>query len=206
MRFGGVILTGGRSRRMGRPKESLPIFGTTMLAWQCRTLLSCAAPVVVVARDAGQALPALPEHAALDVVIDDAPGGGPLAAIATALRHLTERRGFTPDDAAFVTACDQPFVTADVVRWLRERLDAFDVVMPQADGRMQPTASVLRMRALPHALALLAAGTRTPRSLATAAATNVIDEAALRTVDPELRCLRNLNAPADVERWRADMD
>ena len=30
MRMGGLILAGGRSRRMGRPKESLPIANTTM--------------------------------------------------------------------------------------------------------------------------------------------------------------------------------
>ena len=57
MRLGALILAGGRSRRMGRPKESLPLGDTTMLGWQCRTLLACAAPVVVIGRGAGQQLP-----------------------------------------------------------------------------------------------------------------------------------------------------
>ena len=70
---------------MGRPKESLPLGDTTMLGWQCRTLLACAAPVVVIGRGAGQQLPPLP--ADVDVVSDELPGEGPLAAIAAGFRH-----------------------------------------------------------------------------------------------------------------------
>ena len=60
MRLGGLILAGGRSRRMGRPKESLPIGDMTMLEWQCRTLISCTEVVVTVGRDPSQPLPQIP--------------------------------------------------------------------------------------------------------------------------------------------------
>jgi len=188
---------------MGRPKEWLPIADTTMLARQVETLRSCAQPVVVVARDADQQLPELP--AGCDVVLDDPPDAGPLAAIASGLQHLVDRHGFADADAAFVTACDLPFVTARDVAWLRGLLGDADVVMPEAEGRLQPMAAVVRAAALRHARALLAAGTRTPRSLAQTQNAVVLPEAAVRAHDPQLRFLRNLNAPEDLERWRDDM-
>ena len=109
MRLGGLILAGGRSRRMGRAKESLPIGDTTLLGWQCRTLAACTDPVVVVRRDDGQALPDVPES--VDVTADDAPGIGPLCGLAAGLARLRDRHGFGDRDAAFVTGCDLPFVT-----------------------------------------------------------------------------------------------
>ena len=50
MQIGAIILAGGRSRRMGKPKESLPIGDTTLLGRTSEVLLDCAFPVVVVAR------------------------------------------------------------------------------------------------------------------------------------------------------------
>ena len=198
MRLGGLILTGGRSQRMGRAKESLPIAGTTMLGRQCATLAACADPVVVVARNAQQLLPELPHGT--DVICDRQPGHGPLAAIATGLHRLRDRHGFTDTDAAFVTACDLPYLTSPTVRWLRDRLGEHTVVMPRADGLLQPMAAVLRLAALPHTEQLLANGARTPRSLADSPDALVLEEVELRAHDPELRFLRNVNEPDDYRR------
>lgn len=195
MRLGGLILAGGRSRRMGRPKESLPFAGTTLLGWQCRTLAGCTAPVVVVARDRDQALPGLPGDA--DVVADAEPDLGPLAGIAAGLARLRDRHGFGADDATFVTGCDLPGLTAAAVRWLAGRLGDASVLMPRARGALQPLAAIYRLRLLPHIDALLRAGERTPRQLATADDAVVLDEPELAAFDPALRWLDDVDDPAD---------
>ena len=68
MILGSIILAGGRSRRMGRPKESLPFAGSTLLGHTVDVLLDCTFPVVVVARDQEQELP--PIHLEADLVFD----------------------------------------------------------------------------------------------------------------------------------------
>src|SRR5262245_34406731 len=106
MRTGSIILTGGRSKRMGRPKESLRIAGETLLGRTVETLLGCTAPVVVVAR-AGQELPALPPAAR--IITDEVPDAGPLAALVAGLRLLRAEDLLGDQDAVFATGCDAPF-------------------------------------------------------------------------------------------------
>ena len=182
---------------MGRPKESLTIGDTTMLGWQCRTLLACTAPVVVIGRATDQTLPPVPKD--VDIALDEMPGEGPLAAIAAGLRRLRDRHGFTETDAAMAVGCDQPFLTAAIVEGLVHRLGDAHILMPRAYEKLQPLTAIYRLAALPAADTLLASGSRRPRELAAATASHVVEAEELRQLDPELRFLRNLNHPQDYE-------
>src|SRR5262245_54263717 len=71
----GIVLCGGQSKRMGRPKAWLPFAGELMLPRVVRLLGEVVAPIVVVAAP-DQAVPPLPAHVA--VVRDEAKGRGPL--------------------------------------------------------------------------------------------------------------------------------
>jgi len=189
---------------MGRPKESLPICGTTMLDWQCRTLLGCTEVVVTVGRDPGQPLPEIPPE--VDVTSDEMPGEGPLAAIAAGLRHLQDKHGFTARDAAMAVGCDQPLLTAETVRWLSEQLGDADILMPQANDKLQPLTAIYRIAALQPALELLAAGSRRPRELAGVTKSRILTEPELRRYDAKLRFLSNLNNPDDYEAVRRELE
>jgi len=201
MRLGSLILAGGRSTRMGRPKESLPFAGEPLLVRVARTLASCTAPVVVAARR-DQVLPPLPQG--IDRVDDERPGDGPLPAIAGALRFLRSHRDFADRDAVFVAACDAPFLSANVVRFLADRLGDASLVVPRVDGILQPLCSVWRLATATAIESLLAAGGRAPHRVADSVATRVVDADELRTVDPDLRALRSVNSPAEYERALAD--
>lgn len=200
MRLGALILAGGRSARMGRAKESLPFGASTLLGTVCAALTDCAAPIVVVRRDAGQPLPSLPSGVA--VLHDAMPGRGPLGGIATGLRWLAGPGGLAADDAVFVTACDHPFLDAAAVRWLAARLGADDAVVPRLGDQVEPLCAIYRVAVLPAVDALLAAGDAGPQQLATAVAARVVDEAELRTFDPALAFLRDVDTPADYDAAR----
>lgn len=197
MRLGAIILAGGRSTRMGQPKESLPFAGDTLLGRACRTLLTCTTPVLVVKRDAAQPLPPLP--AGVEVATDATPDSGPLAAIAAGLSGLADHHGFGAADAAFVCACDQPFLTQAAVRGLADRLGDAPLVMPRVAGRLQPLGAIYRLVVRPHVEALLASGTRTPRTLAELPGVRVLDDSELRAFDAELLAWVNVNTVPDLE-------
>src|SRR6185312_15898389 len=97
MSLGGIILCGGQSRRMGRPKAWLPFGGEVMLPRVVRLLGEVVAPVAVVAAP-GQDLPPLP--AGVDVVRDEEEGRGPLQGLAAGLAALAGRA-----DAAYLSSC-----------------------------------------------------------------------------------------------------
>ncbi len=204
MRLGALILAGGHSIRMGRPKELLPFGDSTLLARICTTLRDCAAPVVVVARDASQPLPTLPP--AVERLHDERRAAGPLAALVLGLRHLVQNHRFAAGDAAVLTACDLPFLSAGFVRGLAELLPGHCLVMPRADGFLHPLAAVYDVAVLAVAEARLADGAGTPRVLAERADARFVDGDDLARIDPERRCLRNLNTPADYARALAESE
>src|SRR5262245_13826323 len=101
VRVGGVVLCGGKSTRMGRPKAWLPFGGETMLGRVVRLLGEVVDPIVVVAAEE-QDLPPLPR--AIRVVRDEEKGRGPLQGLSAGLAAL---KGVA--DAAYVSSCDVPF-------------------------------------------------------------------------------------------------
>src|SRR5947208_6518233 len=98
MNVGGIVLCGGRSSRMGRPKAWLPVGDELMLPRVVRVLREAVGPVVVVAAP-GQDVP--PLSAGVEVVRDEVEGLGPLAGLAAGLAALDG-----PADAAYLSACD----------------------------------------------------------------------------------------------------
>ncbi len=199
MRIGAIILAGGRSRRMGKPKESLEFGDSTLLGHTAEILLECAYPVVVVARTPDQVLPPVPLE--VELVYDDEPDEGPLRGLSAGLRRLREEC-----DAAFTTGCDAPFLTGGAVAWLGEMLGDHDAVMPRVGSILQPLCAIYRCRALPVIESCLARGTRRPRDLVAELRVRVLDEEELRRFDPQLRFLRGVNTPEEYEATVREAD
>jgi molybdopterin-guanine dinucleotide biosynthesis protein A len=195
MQLGSIVLAGGRSHRMGSPKESLPFRGTTLLGHTVATLMQCTYPVVVVARDPGQELPPLPLES--ELVFDGAPDQGPLVGLIAGLEALAGSC-----EAAFVTACDVPFLTARAVGGLADRLGDRDMVIPRAGGKLQPLSAIYRTGVLAAARALLAEGIRTPRTLAERVNARILEADEVALFDPTGGLLRNVNSPDEYEAAR----
>src|SRR3954453_4940984 len=98
----GVVLAGGRSVRVGRPKAALEWHGSTLLRRVTGLVARAVDGPVIVVRAPGQDLPAL---AGVEVVEDPREGEGPLQGIAAGLRALDGRA-----DIAFVAAVDLPLL------------------------------------------------------------------------------------------------
>ncbi len=200
MLVGSILLAGGRSRRMGKPKESLPFGSSTLLGHSSELLLDCTWPVLVVARDQQQELP--PLSLELAFAYDEQPDKGPLQAIATGMRWMLGEGELGPQDAVLVLSCDAPFMTSDAIAWLVGQLGDAQCAMPRLGDTLQPLCAVYRLDCLPAIEALLQAGVDTPRTIAEKVKTNILDEQKLAQCDPTLRFLRNLNTPEEYEAAR----
>ena len=107
MRFGAVVLCGGESRRMGRPKAWLPFGDELMLQRVVRLAGTVAQPTIVVAAPA-QELPALAADVA--IVRDPVSGRGPLQGLAAGLAAFDNSV-----ELVYATATDVPFLEP---RWM----------------------------------------------------------------------------------------
>jgi molybdenum cofactor guanylyltransferase len=186
---GAIVLSGGRSTRMGRDKASLPFGGEPMLRRVVRLLEPLVEETVVVARR-DQPLPSLP--AAVTVVHDEVEDQGPLGGLGPGLGAATA-------DALYVTGCDVPFLQPAVVTLLFERLGGHDVAVARAGGYTHPLAAVYRRTVREPLAQLFFLGRRRPIDLFAVVDTTYVEEEALRAVDPELMTLANLNTPEAYE-------
>jgi molybdopterin-guanine dinucleotide biosynthesis protein A len=196
----GVVLVGGRSRRMGTPKAALPWGPTTLLAHVCGIVAGAVDGPLVVVRAAGQELPPLPAGAAL--VEDAVPDVGPLAGILAGL--AAARHGA---DRAYVSAVDMPGLRPAFIRRVLAGLEPdADVVVPEADGFRHPLAAAYRTALADPLQELLAGGATRPAELFAAVRTRVVGrdwllaDPALAAADPELASLANVNDPAAYAR------
>lgn len=190
MTVGGIVVCGGKSNRMGRPKEWLPFEGEPMLARVVRMLATVVSPVVVVAA-AGQELPPLPDG--VFVLRDARPDQGPLEGIAAGLNAIET-------EFAYLSACDVPLIRPEFVQAVIDRVMNCDAAVPHIAGRFYPLSSVVRVApARTAARDLLYADRRAARFLFEELEAAQLGESELRAVDPELHALRNANTPEDYE-------
>lgn len=101
-----LVLSGGRSSRMGRDKATLDIDGQPLLARQVALLKQLKLPVWV----SGQ-------YADYPAIVDDSPAQGPLAGIGSAMRALASQF-----DALFVIAVDMPLLSVPLLKSLLQKM------------------------------------------------------------------------------------
>jgi molybdopterin-guanine dinucleotide biosynthesis protein A len=191
MNVAGIVLCGGQSKRMGRPKAWLPFAGEIMLPRVVRLLQEAVRPIVVVAAPE-QDVPPLP--ADVRIVRDDEKGRGPLQGLAAGLAALAGAA-----DAAFLTSCDVPFLQPAFVRRLIDLLGEQRICVPRVGDFHHPLAAVYRLDVLPVVNQLLSENRLRPFFLFEQVPMRIVAAAELADVDPTFQTLRNLNTPEDYE-------
>ncbi|MDH3446248.1 MAG: molybdenum cofactor guanylyltransferase, partial [Deltaproteobacteria bacterium] len=189
-----VILSGGKSSRMGRPKALLPFDDEPLIVHIVRDLKRVFAEAVVVAAP-GQELPALP----VALVRDEVAYQGPVGGIYYGLKASTK-------EVCFVTSCDAPFLSLPLIAHLLSQISDCDVVVPYWQERFQPLHAVYRTSVLPLLKEQLERGELRPIFLYDKVRTRRIPEDEIRCFDPEGLSFVNMNSPEDYEaalaRWK----
>jgi len=192
----GIVLCGGQSKRMGRPKAWLPFAGEIMLPRVVRLLREAVEPVIVVAAPE-QDFPPLPSEVA--IVHDEEKGRGPLQGLAAGLEALQGKAA-----AAYLSSCDVPFLKPAFVRRLITLLGDHQICVPKVGEHHHPLAAVYRLEVAAVVNRLLAANRMRPFFLFEEVPTRVVTAEELAEVDPTFETLRNLNTPEDYEAALAE--
>ena len=180
-----IILTGGKSSRMGRPKALLPFDGEPLIVHLVRMLKSQFADAVVVAAP-DQELPPLPATVARDEVAYQGPVGGLYYGLKAASHSI-----------AFVTSCDAAFLNLPLIGYLMSRIADNDVVVPYWQERLQPLHALYRRSVLPLIEEQLQRGELRPVFLYPKVRTCRVGEEEIRRFDPDGQSFFNMNSPED---------
>lgn len=198
----GVILAGGRNRRMeGRLKALLMWQGRTFLERQLMEMASWCQHRIIAAGSRERAarlrqeLDAMePGHAAgVRIVCDLRPGGGPLAGLEAALHEAGDV------EYLWVTGCDMPLVSADAAALMALRLEqsGLPAAAPRIAGRVHPLHAVYRKTCLAAVRRQLDAEDGRMMRLLEDVQCMYIDEEDFRRQGIDTAFVRNVNDPAD---------
>jgi len=189
-----IILAGGRSSRMGRPKAMLHFAGEPLISHIVRKLASLFSQVIVVAAP-GQEIPPM----GITLVRDEVSYQGPVGGIYYGMRA-------SDHPICFVTSCDAPFLSVPLISHLLSQISGYDVVVPVWEERLEPLHAVYRSSVLPVLQAQLERNELRPIFLYDKVCTCKVFEEEIRRFDPDGLSFLNMNTPEDydsaVKRWR----
>jgi len=187
----GVLLAGGKSRRMGTDKRFLHVGEKTLFDRTLHTLRKVFTEVlVVIAQDSE------PLDAPVPVLRDVIPNCGSLGGLFTGLKQSK-----TP--YVFVVACDMPFLEVQVIQALLQRRGDADVVMAKMQG-LQPMHAVYGKGCLPVMEDMLKSGDLKIQHIIKSPLlqVRVLEEQDLKQIDPSGKAFLNVNTPSDLDAAR----
>ncbi|HBP88535.1 MAG TPA: molybdenum cofactor guanylyltransferase [Nitrospirales bacterium] len=185
----GVVLAGGKSRRMGKDKRLLEWKGSTFLDTVCRTMWDLFDEVILVT--ATEDYPC--EHLPVRLVTDVIPQKGSLGGIFTGIKEASH-------PFVFVVACDMPFLNSFVISRICG-LPQSDVVMVKLSTGYQPLHGRYSKRCSFIMEQMIHDGNLRIQSLVKEASLSVqiVDESIFQDIDPHGYSFLNVNTPSDFE-------
>jgi len=184
----GIILAGGLSTRIGRDKGGLTLGGSPLGQRVVETIGSIFEEVIYVTNDPMNA-PAGPR---IKLAKDEVPHLGPLGGILAGLRVSDASR-------SFIVGYDMPFATKAVIDFLVRYAPGADAVVVRRDDKLEPLHAVYSRTCISAISEQLSSGNNRIIAFYDRIKVTFVDEAELRTVDPELRSFFNVNTLEDLE-------
>lgn len=194
MNVTGVILAGGKSRRMGEDKRFLQVGEATLLDRTVSVMAKLFPEVLIIIAQDSPLLTVAGCTVYRDLIADC----GSLGGLYTGLAQATNER-------VFVVACDMPFLNPDMIQWFLVRDSSADIVMAQLPDGLQPLHAVYGKRAVPVFERMASSHELKIRNIASdpSLRVTVVSPAEWGERDPLARSFQNVNTPADLEAARA---
>jgi molybdopterin-guanine dinucleotide biosynthesis protein A len=188
----GILLAGGKSRRMGRDKRHLSVGDRTLLERSLSALSTVFREIFVVIAQDGPTL-----EIAAPVLRDLVPDCGSLGGLYTGLKH-------SHTSYVFAVACDMPFLEPRVIRRFLRAKDEWDIVMAKQQRRLHPMHALYSQKCLPVMEEMIRTRDLKIQGMVAhpSLRVRIVEGADLRAIDPDGHGLMNVNTPADLESAR----
>ena len=191
MKVTSIVLAGGKNLRFGRVKATEMVGGRTLLERVIERLQPLSRQILIVT---SREQLSLFSGYAPEVVADVYPEKGPLGGIYTGLIKAQSAHGI-------VVACDMPFLSTDLLRYLAEQANDFDAVVPRlGKNKVESLHAVYSKRCLSTIKARLERNELGVNSFLATLRVRYVDKAECQRLDPQLLSFFNINYQADLER------
>jgi molybdopterin-guanine dinucleotide biosynthesis protein A len=184
----GVLIAGGKSRRMGQDKRFMKFDGTSLMDRTLDVLEEVFTSVVVALAEPLEHWNARGHR----VVLDAVPDRGSLGGLYTGLLA-------SPHRWIFAVACDMPFLDTAVISYMAGLDDDADIIAAKLVSGFQPMHAFYSRRCVP-----IFEGMAKERRLKIQDVfshpdlrVKIVPESELTVLDPKLLSFRNINTPED---------
>lgn len=126
----GIILAGGSGERIGCNKAFLKLGSKTLIEELISRLEERFPRLIIVANETEKYRKF--HH---EVISDILPHKGPLGGIYTGLVNSNSLYNF-------IVACDMPFIKPDLIRYMMEKIEVNDVIIPKWNGKFEPLCAI----------------------------------------------------------------
>jgi len=182
----GVILSGGKNRRMGENKAFLPVNGERLIDRTVRLFHAVFQEVIIVTTNP-------PDYLDQDaaIVTDIFPEKGALGGIYTGLFYAR-------DEQAFIAACDMPNLNRAFLEHMISRAAGYDIIVPAPPDGLQPLHAIYARRCLPVIRGLIERDRLKITGFYPGHRLLTLSPEIIRSFDPEGRMFLNVNTPEDL--------
>lgn len=185
----GILIAGGRSRRMGQDKRFMRVGGESVFERTLSLLRVTFAENIVVLAEPIEMLDVQGCRVAYDLV----PNTGSLGGLYTGLMSASRPR-------VFAVACDMPFLDPEVIRFMLSHDETADVIVARLAGRFQPMQAVYSKRCAPFLQAMAQRKELKIQRLfqQKELRMTILTENDLLAFGPGFRSFQNINTPNDL--------
>jgi len=184
----GIILSGGKSSRMGANKAFLHVGGERLIDRTVRIFKEIFPEVILVTNSP---LDYLDQDCS--IATDIIKGKGPLGGIYTGLFHASHER-------IFMAACDMPFLNRAFIKYMMDHCADFDIVVPELPDGLQPLHAIYSRRCLPAIKRLIDKDQLKITGFYKGLKKLTIPEDVTKRFDPKGMMFINVNTEEDLER------
>ncbi len=182
----GIILSGGKSIRMGENKAFIEIEGIPMITRIYDVFKKLFHEIIIVTDQRELFL-----HMNAKFYEDIFPNRGVLAGLYTGLF-------FSSFPYSFCVACDMPFLKESVIQYLIRCIEDHDAVVPKTKDGLQPLHAIYSKNCLEPIRKIIDQGKNRIIDFYPEVKIKIVEEEEFHSLDPKMESFINVNTPKEV--------
>lgn len=182
----GIILSGGKSTRMGENKAFIEIEGVPIVSRIYTLFKELFQEVVIVTNQ-----PELFKNFDSIIYSDLLPNKGALGGLYTGLF-------FSTFQYSFCVACDMPFIKKSLVQYLINHIEGEDVIVPRGKDGLQPLHAVYSKNCLDPIKKIMEQGRYKIIDFYNLVSIKIVEEKDFTSLDPLRESFINVNTPEEL--------
>lgn len=182
----GIILSGGKSLRMGQNKAFIEIEGVPIVNRISTLFKELFQEVIIVTNEKE-----LFKDLDLKIYTDILPNKGALGGLYTGIY-------FSKFNYSFCVACDMPFINKSLVHYLAKKMAGEDVIVPRTIDGLQPLHALYSKNCLHPIKAVIDQGKYKIMDFYSMVKVRIVEEDEFISIDPSKGSFINVNTPDEL--------